>query len=78
MAEEKRQKLIAFICGDALVSVFTMGGIMQNLGPFGLKVLSTIILGICGGVAGLLGQDLYKRFKKWRSSNKKANGTGNV
>lgn len=31
---------------------------------FGLKVLATLILGIIGGIAGLLGKDLYMGMKK--------------
>ncbi len=31
---------------------------------FGLKVVATLILGVIGGIAGLLGKDLYASFKK--------------
>ena len=31
---------------------------------FALKVIATLILGVIGGIAGLIGKDLYTGFKK--------------
>ncbi len=31
---------------------------------FGLKIIATLILGVIGGIAGLLGKDLYGHFKR--------------
>lgn len=31
---------------------------------FGLKIIATLILGIIGGIAGLLGKDVYGSIKK--------------
>lgn len=41
---------------------------------FAIKVLATLILGVIGGVAGLLGKDLYTGFKK-KLNDKENDGT---
>lgn len=66
MSNEKKNKWLAFIAGDASVTLYQLfGGMWGELGVFGLKVLATIILGIAGGLAGLAGKDLYNHIKSY-------------
>ncbi len=64
-----KDKTIAFLGGDIIVTIFHLfiGGIWADIGNFGVKVGATIILGIAGGMAGMIGKDLYQRFKKKRN-----------
>ena len=59
-------RALAFIAGDVSVTLFQIfiGGIWADIGHFGLKIAATIILGIAGGLAGMVGKDLYNKFKK--------------
>ena len=52
---------LAFIWGDIFVTIPTLLGIWNDLGGFGMKVISVIILGVAGGIAGVLGKELYER-----------------
>ncbi len=49
----------------------TAGDAAEAAASFGLKVIATLILGVIGGIAGLLGKDLYASIK--RKFNEKAN-----
>lgn len=72
MPQRVKDRFLAFIAGDASVTLFQVfaGQIFADLGSFGLKVLATIILGIAGGIAGMVGKDLYNFYK---SKKKKRN-----
>ena len=54
-------KAVAFISGDITVTIWVflggLGNFWHTLGDFGLKIAATVILGIAGGVAGLVGKD---------------------
>lgn len=66
-----RDKAIAFIAGDVSVTLYQLfiGDIIHDLGDFGLKVMSTVILGVFGGIAGMVGKDIYNHLKKRRMKN---------
>ena len=59
-------KVVAFISGDLAVTIWVflggLGNFWHTLGDFGLKIAATVILGIAGGVAGLVGKEfLYPK-----------------
>lgn len=66
---DMKDKALAFIAGDISVTLFQIfvGGIWGDLGHFGVKVGATIILGIAGGIAGMIGKDIYNRYKKYKN-----------
>ena len=61
-----KNKLTAFFGGNIIVTICQLGiNFWDELGSFGIKVLATLILGVAGGVAGLVGKDLlYPWIKK--------------
>lgn len=68
-------KVVAFISGDLAVTIWVflggLGNFWHTLGDFGLKIAATVILGIAGGVAGLIGKDLlYPRLMKFLKRKK--------
>ena len=68
-------KVVAFISGDLAVTILVflggLGNFWHTLGDFGLKIAATVILGIAGGVAGLIGKDLlYPRLMKFLKRKK--------
>lgn len=68
-------KVVAFISGDLAVTIWVflggLGNFWHTLGDFGLKIAATVILGIAGGVAGLIGKDLlYPRLIKFLKRKK--------
>ena len=52
-----KENLWAFACGD--VMLFTFIGIPPEVSQLGWKVFSTVLLAIAGGIAGMVGKDLY-------------------
>lgn len=58
-----REKAVAFISGDLAVMGFTFIRIPDELIGVGWKVLITIVVGIAGGIAGMVGKDLYTLVK---------------
>lgn len=68
-------KVVAFVSGDLAVTIWVflggLGNFWHTLGDFGLKIAATVILGIAGGVAGLIGKDLlYPRLMKFLKRKK--------
>lgn len=62
----KIEQLIAFIFGDLFVTLWiTTGDILADFGHFGIRVISTVVIGLAGGLAGMGAKDLYPWFKKW-------------
>jgi len=70
MPEDEKQKVIAFLSGDFVVTLFFTLGIWNDLAHFGVKVLATVILGVAGGIAGIAGKDAYNRVKRWWKQRK--------
>jgi hypothetical protein len=70
MSDNKRDKIVAFVCGDLIVTAMNILGIFGDLGHFGLKVLATIILGAAGGIAGMIGKDVYAWWKNRKNKSK--------
>lgn len=63
--QHKNTKLVAFICGDLFVTLGQItGNIWADAGHFGVKLLATLVIGIAGGIAGVVGKDLYQHFKE--------------
>lgn len=63
---DKINSAIAFISGDLLTTIIFIYGSLEAidfLHPF-LKVVLALIVGITGGFGGLLGKDLYEKFKE--------------
>jgi hypothetical protein len=65
--------LTAFLCGDISVTMYVLfTGMMNDLMLFGAKLITTLIIGAAGGIAGMAGKELYpvlktffkKKFKK--------------
>lgn len=77
MSSEKKETLLAFFCGDILVTWLWAEHIFQDAGMFLLKLLATIVLGVAGGIAGLVGKDVYRSWKNWRLKQKNKNGKTN-
>lgn len=70
MSIEKMDKMIAFIYGDVCAMItFIIGGIMTDLGHMAIKIVSTIVVGIAGGFAGMVGKDLFSRYKNRKKKN---------
>lgn len=63
MKKALQEKVLAFFTGDIFSTLV--------VAPFVKNAVLTIILGVLGGAAGLLGKDLYKWIKKeflqWRA-----------
>lgn len=67
-----KEKIIAFAGGD-LLAMFGMWHFLDLQAMFvdvAFKVVLTALLGIVGGVAGLLGKDIYRAFKSYRNAKK--------
>lgn len=64
--DSRHDGLIAFICGDLLVTICSWlhFDLTSDIYPLLGKISLTIILGIFGGASGLLGKDLYAYVKK--------------
>lgn len=63
---EMKDKIIAFICGDCLVTLHLwLAGIIADLARFGLNVVGTVIIGGAGGIAAMAAKDLYPHIKKF-------------
>jgi hypothetical protein len=66
ISKNMENKVLAFFCGDLLVTLYIhLAGIIGNLGDFALKVLVTLIIGAVGGLAGMVGKDVYPVIKKY-------------
>jgi hypothetical protein len=63
MPEDIKDKAVAFITGDLTVMGFTFIRIPDELINLWWKVLITIVVGIAGGIAGMVGKDLYTLVK---------------
>lgn len=61
-----KNKIVAFIMGDITVTLCQiLSNFWHDLGLFAIKIIATLILGIAGGVAGLIGKDyVYPWIKK--------------
>lgn len=70
MPEDFKDKAVAFITGDLTVMGFTFIRIPDELIGVGWKVLITIVVGIAGGIAGMVGKDLYTWCKRLLLKNK--------
>lgn len=63
---DKINSAIAFFSGDLLTTIIFIYGSLETidfLHPF-LKVILALIVGITGGFGGLLGKDIYEKFKE--------------
>jgi hypothetical protein len=63
MPDHVKEKALAFISGDAAVMYLTFIKIPDEVLSLWWKVVVTIIVGIAGGVAGMIGKDLYVYIK---------------
>ena len=71
MPDNTKSNWFAFLCGDLSVTLLQfIAGSWVEIGQFGLKVLVTIILGAAGGIAGMIGKDIYRWYKAKRKNNK--------
>lgn len=64
MKKVLREGSLCFLSGDLLTSAFYLW-IGNDFAHFMLKVISTLIIGIIGGIAGLAGKDLYPVLKAY-------------
>lgn len=75
MADSTKDKITAFFFGDAFATVYLLGAggsFIHELQAFGVKLIVTLILGAVGGIGGIIGKDIYNKYKN------KTNGTGNA
>ena len=64
LPDDTNDRLRAFFFGDAIVTLYTLlGGIGTEIKEAGVKIVVTIILGVAGGIAGMVGKDIYKWWK---------------
>jgi hypothetical protein len=54
----KKGNLLPFVCGEILSTVYFL--FSNDINHFLIRIASTVIVGLCGGVAGLAGKDIYK------------------
>jgi len=71
MANDVKEKVISFVCGDVTSMLyFTLSGILSDMTHFGIQVASTLIIGVAGGIAGMIGKDwLYPKIKRYLKRN---------
>ncbi|HUP13107.1 MAG TPA: hypothetical protein VM187_12860 [Niastella sp.] len=69
----KRLNFIAFLCGDISVTMYLLfTGLVNDLLLFGAKLITTLLIGAAGGIAGMAGKEIYpvlrtalkRKFKK--------------
>lgn len=64
MPENLKDKVLAFFCGNVTTMGFTFLKIPNEMSGIGWKVLATALIGLAGGIAGLVGKDLYVSVKR--------------
>lgn len=64
-----KENMLAFIAGDVLVMV--VNWIHMDIWSIAAKIGMTVILGVIGGIASLVGKDLYELLKaRWKGAGK--------
>jgi hypothetical protein len=63
MKKEVKDNIVAIIGGETLM-LFSCAGIINDVSAIAMKVFITIVLSVAGGVAGMVGKDLYSTFLK--------------
>lgn len=62
----KRLNFTAFICGDISATLYLLyTGMLTDLGEFAAKLVTTLLIGAAGGIAGMAGKEIYPVLKKW-------------
>lgn len=72
MPDNVKERMVAFICGNASTMGFTFLKIPDEMMNIGWKILATALIGVAGGIAGLAGKDIYAVVKRKFLFNKKS------
>ena len=63
MPDNDKEKAVAFICGDLFSMGFIFLKMPDEMMHIGLKIATTLMVGLVGGLAGVAGKDLYAFIK---------------